>query len=290
MLCCAGSIASTPPHHLRTPNAAPRSFRAISTSLIPCLFLVALRAAVFVDTPPLISAYHEQSEGGIMAANMRAADAPAGQLAWLRSELQRATSSCAATLVIGHHPVYSGGDHGSSPDLIASLEPLLAEFGVDGYVAGHDHMLGHLVWPPLAAKGSNKRSDGGHSGSNGGSSSRQQAEAGSSGAVGAGADAATGLSSTDGSRALPADSAAPQDTAAPAAPSAQPRYATDYFVNGAGSEIRNWWSAVPQAQWHLNANGFMVHSVNASHIRHSFVSLAARDVVYSVTRRLKHGL
>jgi hypothetical protein len=170
-----------------------------------------------------------------MAANIRAAGAPAGQLAWLRSELQRATASCAATLMIGHHPVYSGGDHGSSPDLIASLEPLLAEFGVDGYVAGHDHMLGHLVWPPPAAEQG---------------------------------------SSTGSGQSL----------------SVHPRYTTDYFVNGAGSEIRNWWSAVPQAQWHLNANGFMVHSVNASHIRHSFVSLAARDVVYSVTRRLKHGL
>jgi hypothetical protein len=276
-------------HQLRTSNAANRSFLRHLHATKRCLFLAFPRAAVFVDTPPLIAAYHEQSEGGIMAANVRAAGAPAAQLAWLRSELKRATSACAATVVVGHHPVYSGGDHGSSPDLIASLEPLFAEFGVDGYVAGHDHMLGHLVWPPLEA-GATSSNEGDHSRSNGGRDSRRRARAGSGDVViHSGSAPSVGLSSIGDSSALAADSSARQDTTAAGALPAQPRYATDYFVNGAGSAIRDWWRDVPQAQWHLNANGFMAHSVNTSHIRHSFVSLAARDVVYSVTRRLKHA-
>jgi tartrate-resistant acid phosphatase type 5 len=65
------------------------------------------------------------------------------QLAWLEREL--AASSAVWKLVIGHHPVYSGGRHGNTPALIASLEPLLERLGVQAYVNGHNHDLEHVI-------------------------------------------------------------------------------------------------------------------------------------------------
>jgi acid phosphatase len=65
------------------------------------------------------------------------------QLGWLEREL--AASSAAWKLIIGHHPIYSGGTHGNTPALIASLKPLFERFGVQAYLNGHDHALEHVV-------------------------------------------------------------------------------------------------------------------------------------------------
>jgi acid phosphatase len=82
-----------------------------------------------LDTTPIIDPYSvkDTDEG----------------LGWLEREL--AASSAAWKLVIGHHPVYSGGTHGNTPALIASLEPLLEHFGVPAYLNGHNHDLEHIV-------------------------------------------------------------------------------------------------------------------------------------------------
>lgn len=39
-------------------------------------------------------------------------------------------------LVVGHHPSYSNGEHGSNLDIIANLEPLLWKYGVAAYFCG----------------------------------------------------------------------------------------------------------------------------------------------------------
>lgn len=59
------------------------------------------------------------------------------QLAWLEQTLQ--ASSARWKIVYAHHPLYSGGQHGNNPSLIKQLEPLLQKYGVDLYLAGHDH-------------------------------------------------------------------------------------------------------------------------------------------------------
>ena len=46
--------------------------------------------------------------------------------------------------MLGHHPIYSGGDHGDSPELVAAILPLLQEHKVQAYFNGHDHDLQHL--------------------------------------------------------------------------------------------------------------------------------------------------
>jgi hypothetical protein len=59
------------------------------------------------------------------------------QQQWLKQALSASTSTW--KVVLGHHPVYSSGEHGSNQGLKLSLEPLLIEHKVNLYLAGHDH-------------------------------------------------------------------------------------------------------------------------------------------------------
>nr|CAD6606550.1 3',5'-cyclic adenosine monophosphate phosphodiesterase CpdA [Pseudorhizobium flavum] len=65
-----------------------------------------------------------------------------GQLRWLEQELQRSTARW--KIVVGHHPVYSGGSHGSTEALVDVLPPLFERYGVQLYINGHDHDLQHI--------------------------------------------------------------------------------------------------------------------------------------------------
>lgn len=67
---------------------------------------------------------------------------PDPQLAWFEAELAR--SRARWKVVVGHHPIHSGGRHGGSPELVARVEPLLARHGVQLYICGHDHALQHV--------------------------------------------------------------------------------------------------------------------------------------------------
>ncbi len=63
------------------------------------------------------------------------------QLLWLKDELTK--SNATWKLVYGHHPIYSHGMHGDTPDLVERLLPVL-KGRADIYIAGHDHDLQHL--------------------------------------------------------------------------------------------------------------------------------------------------
>jgi acid phosphatase len=65
------------------------------------------------------------------------------QMIWLRHEL--AASTARWKIVVGHHPVFSGGLHGNTVALVALLKPLLEQYGVQVYLNGHDHDLQHVV-------------------------------------------------------------------------------------------------------------------------------------------------
>lgn len=68
---------------------------------------------------------------------------PELQYAWLEKEL--AASKARWKIVFGHHPVYTAGMlHKDSPDLIKRLKPLLEKYGVQAYLAGHEHDQQHL--------------------------------------------------------------------------------------------------------------------------------------------------
>lgn len=62
------------------------------------------------------------------------------ELAWLSKAL--AASTAHWKVVFAHHPPYSSGKHGQEADLLAlrkKLPPLLSQYHVDLYLAGHDH-------------------------------------------------------------------------------------------------------------------------------------------------------
>lgn len=59
------------------------------------------------------------------------------QQKWLDKALE--DSKADWKIVLGHHPVYSSGEHGNNPGLKKTLEPLLIKHQVPFYLAGHDH-------------------------------------------------------------------------------------------------------------------------------------------------------
>jgi hypothetical protein len=48
--------------------------------------------------------------------------------------------------VCGHYPIYTSGEHGDNSELISTLQPLISKFNVSVYLAGHDHLSGHLQY------------------------------------------------------------------------------------------------------------------------------------------------
>lgn len=96
-----------------------------------------------IDTPPLIEAYRGEPSMRVQGQD------PQAELAWI--DVQLAASRADWKIVAGHHPVYSGGsDHGSTPELIRELKPILERRGVAAYLFGHDHDLQHIEVGPVA--------------------------------------------------------------------------------------------------------------------------------------------
>ncbi len=63
--------------------------------------------------------------------------APMRQIHWLKRELEE--SRARWKIAIGHHTIFSGGEHGDNETLQYLLEPLFEKYRVDFYLCGHDH-------------------------------------------------------------------------------------------------------------------------------------------------------
>ncbi|MBO9707337.1 MAG: metallophosphoesterase [Caulobacter sp.] len=94
-----------------------------------------------IDTSPMVDGGNYDELLQQLMHGHHAEHESARQLAWLDKAL--AASSARWKIVIGHHPVYSGG-HGDSPSLVKNLAPLLEAHGVQLYINGHDHSLQHI--------------------------------------------------------------------------------------------------------------------------------------------------
>ena len=95
-----------------------------------------------LDTPPLQKKYHKENEYSDLNRQDTAA-----QLHWLDSALTASKSRW--KIVVGHHPVYSGGSHGvKDEDIITDMPARFAKFfathGVDAYFCGHDHHFEYI--------------------------------------------------------------------------------------------------------------------------------------------------
>ena len=96
---------------------------------------------LFTDTSPFVTEYYNPV---LSMADLRTQDTSA-QTRWIESTLN--SSKEAWKIVIGHHPIYSGGTHGNTPELIQRLKPILVKNNVDLYLAGHDHHLEEAKQP-----------------------------------------------------------------------------------------------------------------------------------------------
>jgi tartrate-resistant acid phosphatase type 5 len=94
----------------------------------------------FIDTSPFVEEYQTKEE---MRDEIVSQDTNA-QVAWLDQALS--TSKATWKIVVGHHPIFSGGsEHGDQPELVQRINPLLEKHGVPVYFNGHDHDLQHIV-------------------------------------------------------------------------------------------------------------------------------------------------
>ncbi|MEQ1859801.1 MAG: metallophosphoesterase [Chthoniobacteraceae bacterium] len=66
----------------------------------------------------------------------------AAQLAWLKAEL--AKPHAPFVVALGHHPLYSNGQHGDTKPLLEAWEPIFRQHKVHLYLCGHDHDMQHL--------------------------------------------------------------------------------------------------------------------------------------------------
>ncbi len=64
------------------------------------------------------------------------------QYVWLKSTLENSTADW--NIVIGHHPIRTGGKHGENQKLIQKLKPIFDNNNVLVYFTGHDHDLQFL--------------------------------------------------------------------------------------------------------------------------------------------------
>ena len=87
------------------------------------------------------SPYYTFTAGPVQFFALDTNEVSAAQLLWLKDAL--AQSRATWKVVYGHHPIYSGGEHGDNAALIENLLPVL-KGKADVYLAGHDHDMQHL--------------------------------------------------------------------------------------------------------------------------------------------------
>lgn len=70
------------------------------------------------------------------------------QMQWLEATL--AASTADYLWIGGHYPVYSQCEHGPTSKVISDVLPLMKQYHVNGFIAGHDHCLGHYSQDGMA--------------------------------------------------------------------------------------------------------------------------------------------
>ncbi|WP_207535928.1 purple acid phosphatase family protein [Desertivirga arenae] len=101
---------------------------------------------VFIDTNPLIPEFYKNAEYG---PNVKGQDTTK-QKRWLEKTLQSAGADIKWKIVVGHHPMFTGGSRTEGYDTKAirnSLKPVLDKYGVDVYLTGHEHSLQYIKPP-----------------------------------------------------------------------------------------------------------------------------------------------
>lgn len=95
---------------------------------------------LIIDTNPMVSKYQLEPEKylGINEQD------PKKQMQWIEQKLSNKDPKIVWKIVVGHHPLYSGGKRKTSQEtyeIEALLEPVLEKYKVDAYICGHEHDL-----------------------------------------------------------------------------------------------------------------------------------------------------
>lgn len=95
---------------------------------------------VYIDTPPLIDKYRNESDKYPDAVKQDMDK----QLAWLDATLKASTEKW--KVVVGHHPIYAETpkDDSERADMQKRVDPILKKYNVDMYICGHLHTFQHL--------------------------------------------------------------------------------------------------------------------------------------------------
>ncbi|PRD51278.1 metallophosphoesterase [Sphingobacterium gobiense] len=95
---------------------------------------------IVMDTNPYIESYHQASEKYIGVAEQDTAK----QTQWLIEQLKTSDPQIKWKIVVGHHPLYSGGKRKDSEDtklFEKKFADLFDKHQVDAYICGHEHDL-----------------------------------------------------------------------------------------------------------------------------------------------------
>ena len=101
---------------------------------------------LFIDTDPIEKEMRVTPYDGVKYVQ----GAVAKQKQWIEEQL--AQSKAQWKIVVGHHPIYTGGWRKGSKDVLNMkqfLEPIFEKYGVNLYLSGHEH---HLEYTKPATK------------------------------------------------------------------------------------------------------------------------------------------
>jgi len=98
---------------------------------------------VFIDTNPLIAEFYKNAEYG---PNVRGQDSTK-QKRWIEKTLKNTSPDVKWKIVVGHHPMFTGGSRTDGYDTKAirnSLKSMFDKYGVDVFLTGHEHSLQYI--------------------------------------------------------------------------------------------------------------------------------------------------
>jgi tartrate-resistant acid phosphatase type 5 len=101
---------------------------------------------VVIDTDPFVKKYHKDE---VYKDEVSRQDTTAQKI-WLNNVLKNASPNVKWKIVVGHHPLYTGGRRLKSDDtkdINESFSALLEQYKVDAYICGHEHDLQYIKPP-----------------------------------------------------------------------------------------------------------------------------------------------
>lgn len=93
-----------------------------------------------IDTNPMVSKYLKEPEKYLGINDQSTQE----QLKWIEAKLSTTNPKIVWRIVVGHHPLYSGGKRKTAKEtqeIQHLLEPVFEKHKVDAYICGHEHDL-----------------------------------------------------------------------------------------------------------------------------------------------------